>query len=73
MSHIFLTFIYGFHKDYDRDNLWSDLICLKTIGSPWVISGDFHNVRSKGDRIGSVPIQPLNILSSMNVWKCVIY
>jgi len=50
-----LTFysIYGSNLSTDRRLLWQQLINLRlSIQGPWLAAGDFHTVRTVGEKMG---------------------
>ncbi|KAK1274063.1 hypothetical protein QJS04_geneDACA010725 [Acorus gramineus] len=51
----FLTTIYASNSFSDRLTLWDDLeeLAAQTINSPWIIGGDFNEVRFSNEKIGA--------------------
>lgn len=53
-TRINITIVYGASTPRKREVLWNDLRELSTTTfGPWVVVGDFNEVRNRGDRIGA--------------------
>jgi len=51
--HFQISFGYGFNKEQQRTQLWTDLVDMTpTITDAWCILGDFNSILYKEDRIG---------------------
>ncbi|KAJ8449647.1 hypothetical protein Cgig2_005669 [Carnegiea gigantea] len=57
-KHFYLSMIYGFNHEDQRENLWNDLIDIgQNMDDAWCLLGDFNVLRSKEDRIGGSDVQ----------------
>ncbi|KAK1302793.1 hypothetical protein QJS10_CPB12g00475 [Acorus calamus] len=53
-SPFFVTAVYASNSTTDRQSLWADLVSLASysIGLPWLIGGDFNEVRYSSEKMG---------------------
>ena len=47
-----ISFIYASNSSEERHLLWNELRQFATCSKPWVLLGDFNNIRSSGDKSG---------------------
>ncbi|XP_062118423.1 uncharacterized protein LOC133832049 [Humulus lupulus] len=47
-----VIFVYAFNKEDERRALWKDLCALAAL-EPWLVLGDFNDILSKDERIGT--------------------
>ncbi|XP_074306305.1 uncharacterized protein LOC141641547 [Silene latifolia] len=65
-NHIFYaTFVYGFNKIEERVPLWNALKSW-SINDPWVVLGDFNNVKYSSERVGK-PVKDAEMLPFQEV------
>ncbi|XP_062114096.1 uncharacterized protein LOC133825124 [Humulus lupulus] len=66
----YITFVYGFNDELNRERLWKDIKGLAShIDEAWMILGDFNEILNQNERIS----KKVNKKPSPSFWDCMIY
>lgn len=53
----YATFVYGSNDQQERQELWTDLLCLNNL-APWVVLWEFNVIRSSKEKSGGTSLCP---------------